>query len=595
MPRSSTPQRPAEDARPSLLRGVLFAGLPPRGRDWALMALSGLLATAIKGYNYGFNDQAAELPFVKYFVNPSLYPGDILFDSVRTKQPIFWRAVAVAAEVIPLPTLILILHVTATALTIIGMWALAAHLFRNRGSANLALVLTTLSIPLAYFPGLDPLRVVSPELVQRSFIFPWLLFALVLALHRRLLPALALVGLGINVHPMTAGVIGAMIFAGALIDPASRRRLPAAMLVAFACALPMFAGLLLRPGAAGASAAENQQWFELLRLRMGHHIFPSTWEASRWLGTLLVLAIGLRAHLAVGLAEQRHRTALAWFVAPLILWLPGYLFTEVRPVPLVAFMQLFRGTKFAMMIGLLYFAHHQVLRMSAGRARQTAVAWLALAVPVALWAVGLIAGAILALPHLLVGGPRRSPAPAERWPLRIGIAGLLLAMAGGGVMAISDRAEADWTNWWGGVAPEWYDVQVWVKEHSPIDTTVLVPPTTKGFRMFSERPIVGDLKDGGPHENNAGNMIEWWRRMQALGCRAEGPHDIVYEDFRSFTAGEIAVLGRRYDADLLVTYRDHRLPWEPIYANERWAVYRLDGPSPGEGPRDGGGASPDGE
>ncbi len=580
MTESDHPGRHHKATGSSFVRDVIFAGLPPRGRDWALMAAAGLLATAIQGYNYGFNDQAVELPFVKYFVNPALYPGDILFDSVATKQPFLWRLLAAPAEVVPLSALIAILHVVASVLTIIGVWALAVNLTRSRKSAGVGFLLVTLSVPMAYWLGLDPVRVVWAELVQRSVVFPWLLFALVLALHLRLLPAMVLIGLSVNIHPMSAGVVGMMIFAGALLDPQARRSLPCATIAAAVCASPMLIGIAMQPGEAGASTAQNQQWFDLLRLRMGHHIFPGSWELSRWLGTLFVLAIGLRAHLAVGIARRRHRTAMAWFVVPLLLWIPGFIFTELRPVPLLALAQLFRGTKFAVLIGLLYFGHHQVLRMSTGRWGQIATAWAALAVTPVLWVAGLPAAAIVALPHLL--RPDRGAASADDgvdWPQRVAVAGLLVVLAGGGAMAVHQRAEAQWTNWWGGVSAEWHDVQRWVREHTPIDTMVLVPPTSKGFRFFSERPVVGTLKDGGPHENDADNMIEWWRRMQDLGCEAAGPDQIRCTNFRSFSAEELVSLGERYDADLLVTWTDHPLPWPPLYQNDPWAVYDLPIPS----------------
>jgi hypothetical protein len=557
------------------VRDVIFAGRPPRGREWALMALCGLLALAIKGYNFAFNDQAVELPFVKYFMNPSLYPGDILFESVQTKAPFLWRGIALLAEIIPLPALILSLHLLTSALTIIGVWALAANLFRNRRSANLALVVVTLSVPMDYSLGLDPLRVVWPELVQRSVIFPLLVFAFVLALHRMLVPAMILAGLSFNIHPMNAGVAGLMIFAGALIDPKARRGLAMASVAGAVCALPILVTVALKPGSAGSAGPQAEQWFELLRLRMAPHLFPSTWALSRWLGAVLVLAVGLRSHLAVALDRVRHRTALAWFVVPVLLWLPGFLFTEVWPVPLVILAQLFRGTKLAIMVGLLYFAHHQVLRMGTGRSTQVVVALVALGVTPALWLEALPIAALLAVPHLLTRGPREADPRKARRPYAVALAGLLLVLAGGAGMAVKDRAEANWTNWWGGVEPQWRDAQVWVREHTPIDTMVLVPPKRKGFRFFSERPIVGSLKDGGPHENNAANMIEWWQRMQALGCTTRDGGGIRCRNFRTFSAEQIERLAERYEADLLVTYSEHDLPWAPLYDNGEWAVYDL--------------------
>lgn len=561
----------------SLVRDTIFAALPPRARDWALMAVAGLLAAAIKGYGYGYNDQALLLPFVKHTLNPSLYPGDILLESARTMQPIFWTVIGRAAQVVPLPALVLTLHVVSSALSLIGVWALAVSLFRNRTSANIGLLVLALSVPTAYALGLDPPRLIWPELVQRSVIFPLLLFALVLSLHRRLVLAMILVGLSVNIHPVSSGTVGLMILLGALFDRDARRSLPPASLAAAICAAPMVVGMAMRPGAVGTTAAESEQWLRLLRLRVSHHMFPLTWDSERWLGALLVLAIGLRSYLVVGLREMRHRTALVWFAVPLALWVPGFIFTEVWPVPAIIMMQFFRGTKFAMMIGLLYFTHHQVLRLSSGRTPQVLVGLLSVAAIPVMWTAPLAAPAVVLIPHMLVRGVLEDTRRAGRWPLRLAAAVLVLALGAGAVMAVRQRSGADWLSVWGGMPEQWRGVQVWVKEHSATDTTVLIPPLERGFRVFSERPVVGVLKDGGLHQNNPRLLSEWWRRMQDLGCREDGPTTIRCRNFREFSADELARLGRRYDADLLVTYRDHDLPWEPLYVNNHWAVYHLPG------------------
>jgi hypothetical protein len=296
-----------------------------------------------------------------------------------------------------------------------------------------------------------------------------------------------------------------------------------------------------------------------------------------WVSTALMLAISARAIAAAGIRRPRHRQVAAFIGAIVLLWVPGYVLTEIIPVPAVILAEPFRGTRFAVLIGLLYLGHHQVLRFSTGRTLQVVTGLSAVAIPVALW-LSVPLAASLAVPHLVTPvRDDRAGSPA-RWAGNLAYAGLLVLLLVGAGARIVERAEADWTQWWGGMASTWSDVQLWVRDNTAPDAMVMVPPSEKGFRVLSERPIVGDWKDGGSHQNNPENMVAWWQRMQDLGYTATGPISADRRDFRSFDATELQDIAIRYDADLLITYSDHDLPWTPTYCNDDWAVYELSDP-----------------
>ncbi|HVT81115.1 MAG TPA: DUF6798 domain-containing protein, partial [Phycisphaerae bacterium] len=44
--------------------------------------------------------------------------------------------------------------------------------------------------------------------------------------------------------------------------------------------------------------------------------------------------------------------------------------------------------------------------------------------------------------------------------------------------------------------PAWADVQRWIQEHTPKTARILTPPTDSGFRILSQRSIVGEYRDG---------------------------------------------------------------------------------------------------
>jgi hypothetical protein len=63
----------------------------------------------------------------------------------------------------------------------------------------------------------------------------------------------------------------------------------------------------------------------------------------------------------------------------------------------------------------------------------------------------------------------------------------------------------------------WLDLQQWAKTNTPQAANFLVPPLPEGFRVFSERSIWVDYKDGHAMYSSPGSAPEWRRRLEAIG------------------------------------------------------------------------------
>jgi hypothetical protein len=114
----------------------------------------------------------------------------------------------------------------------------------------------------------------------------------------------------------------------------------------------------------------------------------------------------------------------------------------------------------------------------------------------------------------------------------------------------------------------WSDVQLWVKANTPRDAIILTPPHREGFRVFSERAIVGEWKDGTQQFFSWAFAREWDRRMGDLG----GGETPVYD---GFGAERVAMLARRYWADYAVAPAASALGFDRLYENAEFCVYRI--------------------
>src|SRR4029453_15938708 len=63
----------------------------------------------------------------------------------------------------------------------------------------------------------------------------------------------------------------------------------------------------------------------------------------------------------------------------------------------------------------------------------------------------------------------------------------------------------------------WRQAQDWARRNTPKDAVFLTPPREAGFRVFSERTVVGEWKDGTQQYFDDAFVREWGSRMAMLG------------------------------------------------------------------------------
>ena len=116
----------------------------------------------------------------------------------------------------------------------------------------------------------------------------------------------------------------------------------------------------------------------------------------------------------------------------------------------------------------------------------------------------------------------------------------------------------------------WRGVQIWAKENTKPTDLFLTPPNMTGFRIFSQRPIVGEWKDGTQQYFDAEYSYEWWRRMQDLKSESGGGAKFNKLGKEGYTA-----LAEKYGATYLVLPSNISPDLPKAYDNGKYAVYRL--------------------
>jgi hypothetical protein len=560
-----------------------------------LAALLALAGTSLIGYRYGDSNHGITVPILKRLMDPGLYPGDVMVATAESFPTVFYRLLAL---LLPgpqsIPAAFFFLYAATMAATFAGIYRIGRWAGGETAGALAVLFAVPVRIGLAgealYRPAFSHSHVAS---ALALWAMAWFLEG------RRLLPLLVL-SLGAYNHllysvyvliPMVLVVLWERRTAG---TPRTLRLLAAAL-------LPL---LPLAVWAVARGTPMTPEWLELLRLRSSHHSFPSAFLSDLPDAAAL---LALAALAASGLSLERRRLVALFVLATAVLFVAGSVFTEWLPVKAVLQLQPHRSWRFLMVLlqaviaaGIVngYREGGFARAVAAATAVLVFVPGLEVLLPVAV-AVQAMAGrpaaapwARLAAAAVLVlvrrwGG--RAPSvefladlvPHLVAPLVMSAAAVAVVVAvgrqlGGRPRRVLAASAALATVLW--LAPQayatarvrweaggWREAQDWARRSTPKDAVFLTPPREAGFRVFSERTVVAEWKDGTQQYFDDAFVREWGERMQALRGDA----------YPSLSDGELLALAARYGATYIV------LPARPVrpglvtaYRAKGYAIYR---------------------
>jgi GH35 family endo-1,4-beta-xylanase len=128
-------------------------------------------------------------------------------------------------------------------------------------------------------------------------------------------------------------------------------------------------------------------------------------------------------------------------------------------------------------------------------------------------------------------------------------------------------------------ASPWLDAQRWARANTPVDALFLTPPQQGGFRIYSQRSVVGEMRDGTQLYFKAAFTKPWWDRMAALQ-----PGILRDPDGKSLMApgkplehlddGQIIALAQQFNANYIVLPHSDTRSLEKVYDNGEWTIFR---------------------
>ncbi len=621
------PDLPAVDARKAQL--LPLAGL------FLLLALAQILWG---GYQLGIGNQSIQIPFLKQAINPALYTHDAAAATAADYPTWFFKALAPVVKIFGLAPTYFILHFLTAFATFATVYALCRAMFADHWTGIVAVLL----LLAGHHRALAGDTLYSTGFTHTWAVFPFAIGALALFYAGRPILACLLAGILFNIHGLTGAYLFVM-FAFWAIFNFRRIGLGSALLMLALFLLAAAPTLVL---IISHHQTFPSEWITLTRVRSADHSFPSSWwrggnpDLPRFLLLLAVGALSLsyRSRKSGTLSKTRFLTTaiFAMFAA-------GYVFADLVPLPAIMRAQLFRSSRILLILAFAHIAHAIVggWRTSESRlpryretlefinasllfvclAFPSLLLWLPVVVAISLL-IALIDGRLTGTQALLtgatlivtllawrtthfpipgLGGEISATAVASSLPraiwLPLAIAAVLLLFArqtsrawwnislgATALLAASFIAYRTYPALTNSSTDTWIAVQQWAHDNSAPADIFLTPAQQNGFRIHSERAIVGEWRDGTQMYFSGQFSDTWWQRMRDLHAATEA--DITRSgiapahSIEQLSDADLQHLATEYSAAYVVLPANQTRVLPRLYTNSEWAVYDIRSSAP---------------
>ena len=516
-----------------------------------LLALAAVVFVLRFGYDYGAGDQDDLFPLLLHQLDASAFAHDWYVadqgGQVTVRTPFLWLMRGVML-LLPLWAATLVVYAAAWLGVAGGLVRLAEALGAPPAAQWASTLVVLVAVPTWTLGGNALVSdLLAPEMVAWALALP----AVRLATERRLVAAGALLGLAAYLHLLVGGLVtgalGLAVLFGALGETLRDRWRLALRLggTALIVALPFLLAIVRYRIASPPPAGDLSTFFLFAELRLPHHYLPSAFAPGRWARFAALTAAG-----GLGLAVMRRMEKPSVFVERLLLaiavaCLVSLILVEGAESLLVAQLQLFKLTVLAN--ALLVVAACTAVAQSAPAA-------------VRRWQ-----------------GP--SPVASAAFAGAL-VLGLGIGLASGGL----DSRIGPWRR----AALPMTQAEDWVREHTPPDAIVAVPPNSTTFRLRARRAVVVTFK-AAPFQDGA--IHEWYARLLALApaatrspARGLAFGEALDDAYALNREDDWARLARDYGVTYVLRRQGAGAPPRgvPVFEAGPWAVYALTAAEPGD-------------
>lgn len=509
-------------------------------KELLVVILISLISTFVSGYQFAVSDQEIVIPYILKLQDATLFPDDLLFSQFSADASFFYQIMAFLTKSFGMETIFFLGYLTTKAFFFIGIYYLAKVFFKSKQIAFLSL----LPFLMPKFIGGTATYTFDSFFGYRSVGVVFLVFYLSFLLKNQFIKSSFIAGIGLFFHPLS--IIPSLLLAPVLIIKNSKKKTKDLLYFFIIITISVLLYILFFKVDSNIWS-RSQEWLSIIKSRNGY-IFPSTWGVLGWLSLCLYLTL-----IAFYLKFSNRRDKgdiLTITIVSLFVLVVDFVILEFIKLPGFAKFQLVRSITPIALIGLVV-SPHLLLFKDKHLKFIGLISFITLTLN--LFYLFLVSTIILLIFILKV--KKLYFSVSRRNSLMILYVIIVFAIIFNQVYLHNIIQYPKQANYW-------IDVQLWAKENTPKNAKFLVPPNQTGFRIFSHRAIVGDVKDGAVIIYGRQYAQDWYKITQVL----QGYDNFDGEDFLEFRD--------KHNFDYVIT-RQNNLNQEKVFNSGENNVYKF--------------------
>ncbi len=515
-------------------------------KDYLLVSVLTAISPLIYGYYFNVLDHHHYLPYINKLLNPALYLNDYYFSQPHNLYSPFNYFIVFIKKLfnLNLPWTYFIIYFVSLWLLYFAIYYLTQTIYKKSAISALAVFLFLLPKWAAQIGYLTH----HFYFVSRDLSLGLSLIALSLILKKKSLPSAILIALAALVNPSIPIPVAILWILFWLKNLTNK--------------LPAFLPI-------------NQPWLNTLKQR-GTYSFPHLWKWTGWGNLALFLSLLASGYLALrqNIFGKYLRLINKFIFICFSLFIFHFIISVLIPIPQLIQLQLLRSLNYIFIISLIVFAatifqlfasHNRIYKLTASIALLGVYFWadhLTIWHFLAIWTLPLVL-LIKPLKHKLK--PQLASQTVFKLIFLISLFHLLFQL-------VMVKPSINLPFYFHYPSPlvnldhfsSWLDIQIWAKNNTTEDKIFLTHPQQSGFRNFSQRSIVGDLKDGGLIFYSSDYARNWQGKMNDL------------QNFSQFNTNDFNNLKQKHSFDYIVVAKNHQLVnIQLIYQNNNFSVYKI--------------------
>lgn len=515
-------------------------------KKYLVLFLFAIVAIFNHGYQFAYSDQEIIIPYVLKSADQSLFPQDKIFSQSSAHLSLFYPMAGFLTKFIDIQTMFFVGYLIFQFAFFCAIYRLSKVLLNDKNLAFFSL----LPFMLPKFIGGTATQTFDIFFGYRSIGIVFLIFYLSFLIEKKYKTSAILAGLALIFHPLSAAPAVFSILP-VLVFNLKMKIIHILKIFAFPLFLLIVLILISQSNLVSYVLSKDDTWLGIIKFR-DSYLFASTWKLSAWGASLMYFF--LCAVFLNRLKKDNRKTLIIIVLAAVLVFIINVALLEVLRLPQFAQFQLLRSIApvayFGLCLSPLFLTYKSKVLKIFGVLAFTFLCFN-LFYPFAISAL-LFALASYTKQNR---GVENSTKFTYAFAAALVIVYLFLRLNSYQVLTnrVSYPKKED----------DWETLQRWVNQNTDKSAKFFVPPYTTGFRIYSRRGIVGDIKDGAVVMYSPVFAKRWYGLIQDLNKY----DDKTEADFKS--------LQNEYDFNFIISNSQHKLNFEQVYFNKTYKIYKI--------------------